>query len=435
MIEWYILLPTAFLLLLLLLFAGVPIFAGFLLLNIISILYFVGLKGTGLLVNSIFSSSTSLNLAAIPLFILMGEILFRSGSINVLFDSIGQLVGRIRGRLYYFVIILSTVFGALSGSAVAVTAMLSNTALKSMIDRGYDKRLSIGMVLSGAALAPIIPPSTLAVIIGSIADVSIAKLLIAGLLPGAVLAVIFAIYVAFSIRKEPGLAPVNEVVETVPVKDKLLALIRCLPFTVVILGVMGAILLGVATATEAAATGVAASLLVAIYYRKLTVIMLIDAIRSASQVTTMLMIIIISSTLFTQLLALTGASSGLVSSIQGLSISPYVFILITLAVTFVMCMFIDQIAFMLLAIPILEPILKTYPIDPLMFWVLFLIFLSLGSNTPPFGYNLFAMKAVSDQVGINEIFSAAWKVVWLVVGASILLMFFPIIITVLPSFM
>jgi len=435
MIEWYILLPAAFALLLLLLFAGVPIFASFLFLNLAGVLYFIGLKGSGLLVNSIFNSSTSLSLAAIPLFILMGEILFRSGSINVLFDSIGQLIGKIRGRLYYFVVLLSTIFGSLSGSAVAVTAMLSNTALKSMMQRGYDKKLSIGMVLSGAALAPIIPPSTLAVIIGSIADVSIAKLLIAGLIPGAALAIIFTAFIAFSIKRNPALAPEDEQLEVVSVRTKLLAIARCLPFSIVILGVMGAILLGIATATEAAATGVAASVIVALYYRKLSFSMLVDSVRSATEVTTMLMVIIISSTLFTQLLALTGASAGLVATVKEMSISPYVFILFTLAITFVMCMFIDQIAFMLMAIPILEPVLKTFPIDPLVFWVLFLIFLSLGSNTPPFGYNLFAMKAVADDITISEIFSAAWRVVWLVVAGTLLFMLFPSIVTLLPSLM
>src|SRR5690606_25655971 len=210
-----------------------------------------GPSGFGMLANSIYSSSSSISLAAIPLIALMGELLFRSGSVDVLFDALGKLLGKISGRLYYFVVALSAVFGALSGSAIAVTAMLGKTALKTMLQRGYDQRMSASMILSGAALAPIIPPSTMAVVIGSVADVSISKLLLAGVIPGLFIAGGIAIYVAISVRLNPSLAPIDEVVESVSYRDKAIALAQCLPFAIVIFSIMGFILLGVATATEA----------------------------------------------------------------------------------------------------------------------------------------------------------------------------------------
>ncbi len=435
MIAWYYVLPLALLLLLTLLILGVPIFIAFLALNIAGVMYFIGPAGNGLLVNSIYSTATSLNLVAIPLFVLMGEILFRSGSVDVLFDALGKLLGRIKGRLYYFVIILSAIFGSLSGSAIAVTAMLGNTALRTMRERGYQKKLSVGMILAGASLAPIIPPSTMAVVIGSVADVSISHLLIAGFLPGLLFAGIFAAYIAFSVKLMPGVAPDDETVEDVATSEKLWSLLQCLPFSLVIFSVMGFILLGVATATEAAAAGVTASLIVAAFYRKLKPAMLFEAARSAVEVTCMLMVIVVSSTLYTQLLAFTGASSGLVETVTQLPINAFAFICGSLLITFVMCMFIDQIAFLLLAVPILQPIMKSYGIDPVYFWMLFVIFLSLGSNTPPFGYNLFTLKAVAPDIEMDSIFSASWISVMLVLIGVTILLVFPSIVTLLPSLM
>lgn len=433
--EWYIVLPLALALLMGLLLLGIPVFAAFLLLNIGGVFLMIGVPGFGMLVNSIFSSATSINLAAIPLFVLMGEVLFRSGSVDVLFDALNKVLGRVRGRLYYFVISLSAIFGALSGSAMAVTAMLGNTALRTMIQRGYDRKLSVTVILSGAALAPVIPPSTMAVVIGSVADVSIAKLLMAGLLPGLLLAVIFAIFISASVRLNPGLAPADEEVDSVSRREKILAILQCMPFGVVIFSVMGFILLGIATATEAAASGVLASLVVAAFYGKLKLKMIAVAIKSAVTVTAVMMVVIVSSTLYTQLLAFSGGTTGLVQSVANLPINAFMFTLGALLVSLVVCMFIDQIAYVLLAIPILQPITNSYGIDPVYFWLLFAIFLSIGSNSPPFGYNLFTLKAVSPDTDIETIFGAAWKSVAMVLMGVALFLMFPVIITIVPSLM
>jgi len=432
-IEWYYLLPLALSLLMVLLLLGVPIFATFLLLNVLGVLALIGPAGYGMLVNSIYSSASSVSLAAIPLFVLMGEVLFRSGSVDVLFDALQKILGRVRGRLYYFVISLSAIFGALSGSGIAVTAMLGNTALKTMLQRGYDRRLSVSMILAGAALAPIIPPSTMAVVIGSVADVSIAKLLLAGLLPGILMAVIFAAYIALTVRAHPELSPAEEEVTHVTRAEKLRALVQCLPFGLVVFAVMGFILLGIATATEAAATGVLASLLVAAFYGKLRLKMIAEAVRSAVTVTTVMMAVIVSSTLFTQFLAFSGATSGLVESITDLPISGLTFTLGALLISFVMCMFIDQIAYLLLAVPIFQPIMQSYGLDPVWFWMLFAVFLSIGSNTPPFGYNLFTLHAVAEELDIQTIFSAAWKSVALVLVGVVIMMILPQVVTFIPS--
>ena len=184
-----------------------PIFVAFVVLNVIGVLVFFGVSGFGLFANSIYSTATLGALSAVPLFIVMGEILFRSGAMDVLFDSLDRLIGRIRGRQYVLCIVLSAILGALSGAAMAVAGLLGRSLFPTMRKRGYDTQFSAGTILAGASLDPIIPPSVLAVIIATLADVSAGKMLIAGILPGLLLTGMFLVYVVIRVRITPSLAP------------------------------------------------------------------------------------------------------------------------------------------------------------------------------------------------------------------------------------
>src|SRR5215207_5614826 len=237
---------------------GVPIFVSFLLLNVAGVLVFLGPAGFGLFAASIFTTANISALAAVPLFILMGDILFRSGAMEVLFDSLDRLIGRIRGRQYVLCILLSAILGALSGAAMAVAGMLGRSLFPSMIRRGYDTRLSVGTILGGASLDPIIPPSVLAIIIATLAQISTGKLLVAGILPGLLLAGMFLIYVFILMWAKPSLAP-DVAEETKGGSSRgsaLLAALRMLPSSFIFFMVMGLVMFGIATPTEAAATGV-----------------------------------------------------------------------------------------------------------------------------------------------------------------------------------
>jgi TRAP-type mannitol/chloroaromatic compound transport system permease large subunit len=203
--SWLLPLSVGLTLLRVVLGAGAPIFVGFLLLNLVGVWAFFGSAGLGMFAASMTDSLSSLSLTTIPLFVLMGEILFRSDAVDVVFDSVDGLVGRMRGRLFAVTMALSTVFAALFGSAVAVVAMLGRTVLPAMHARGYDSRLSAAMIQGGASLAPIIPPSLLAVLIGSMANVSIASLLIAGLLPGLLIASLCLGYAYLRVAINPAL--------------------------------------------------------------------------------------------------------------------------------------------------------------------------------------------------------------------------------------
>src|SRR6185436_21176695 len=178
-----------------LLFLGIPVFVAFLILNVAGILVLMGPAGFGLFANSIYTTATITALATVPLFIVMGEILFRSGAMEAVFDSLDRLVGRVRGRQYVLCIVLSAILGSLSGAAMAVAGLLGRSLYPSMVKRGYDPKLTAGTILGGASLDPIIPPSVLAVILATVAQVSTGKLLIAGTGPGILLTVMYLVYV------------------------------------------------------------------------------------------------------------------------------------------------------------------------------------------------------------------------------------------------
>ncbi|HAG46499.1 MAG TPA: C4-dicarboxylate ABC transporter permease, partial [Gammaproteobacteria bacterium] len=413
--EWYTTLLVGIAILFALFLSGAPIFLAFLFAILTGIYFIIGPAGFPMFANSVLDTVSITSLASIPLFILMGELLFRSGTMDVLFDSIDKLVGRVRGRQYVLVIVLSAVFGALSGVAMAVAAMLGRAIMPGMVARKYDRNISAGLIISGASLAPIIPPSLLAIIVGSIADVSIAKLLISGVLPGLLLGGIFLIYVFVRIKVNPNLAPSNVASERTDTStgEMVIALVRILPFVIVIISVMGFIMMGIATPSESAATGVVGALITAGIYRNLTLKMIWDSVMASITVSAMILAIMAMSKMFTQLLAFTGATSELVELVANLGFEPLVMVLIMLAVPFLLCMFIDTIAVILLTIPIYQPVVNALEFDPVWFWLLFLINITLGAITPPFGYTLFAFKAVVPDMSISNIYTAIWPFVTL----------------------
>ena len=434
--EWYAILLVSFSVILLLMGSGLPVFVSFFFANVAGVLLVIGPRGFGMFSNSVYDTLSGENFATIPLFILMGEILFRSGSVEVLSKAVDVVVGKVRGRMYLLVIVLSTIFGALSGSAVAVAAMLGRSLLPQMRNMGYDSQLSSSTILAGASLSPIIPPSVLVVVIGSlVTNVSIAGLLIAGIIPGLIVALFFAIYVGVRVVLNPGLAPKQEERPPVSNLEIIKAILSTLPFALVIFAVMGLILLGIATPSEAAAAGVLGAVLTALIYKRFTIGMIWSALKSAATISAMILLIVASSKLFGQLLSFSGATPGLINFISELQIDPMIMLLLLMLVPLILCMFMDQFAFMLLAIPLYEPILKAYGFDPIWFWTLFLINLTIGSITPPFGYTLFALKGVAHDMSIRMIYSSAWPTVFIFLSSLILFALVPSLITFLPNLM
>ncbi|MDC3347597.1 TRAP transporter large permease [bacterium] len=431
--EWYWTLTIGIVLLVALFMTGAPIFLAFLIIIVSGVVMLLGNSAFGMVVNSIYETGTTASLGTVPLFILLGEILFRSGCMEVLLNSIDKLVGRVRGRQYILSISLSTVLGALSGSAIAVGAMLGRSLLPIMRGRGYDTKLSIGTILAGACLAPIIPPSILAIIVGTLADVSIASLLIAGVIPGIFLAGLFIAACLIKVRLNPSLAPTEEEGEKIDLKGKLHAAAGLLPFTFIIFMVMGLIMLGVATPSESAATGVFGAIMTAAYYKRLSFRMLYESVGEAALLASVIMLILCSAVMFTQLLAFTGATAALTEVVTTMDVNRWVMFFMMMLLPFILCMFIDQLGLMLIVIPIYLPILEALQFDPVWFWLLFLLNITLGAITPPFGYVMFAVKAAAPDVSMGEIFNASWLFVGLTLFGMLVMAAFPDIVTFLPE--
>jgi tripartite ATP-independent transporter DctM subunit len=432
--AWSAILAGGLTLLLAAFLTGMPIFVAFLAINTAGILVVFGDRGFGLIANSIFDSGSIVALSAIPLFILMGELLNRSGSVDLLFRSMDKLVGRVPGRQYVLTIFLSVIFGALSGAAMAVAAMMSRSLYPTMIARGYDPKLSMGAILAGASLAPIIPPSVLVIVIATLADISVAKLLIAGIVPGLVLAGAFLLYISLRVSFDPTLAPEEPGPRVkVTLAEKLIAIGQMLPFSIIIFLVIGLILLGIATPTESAATGVVGAMIVSAINRRFSLKIAYEALGSAAFITSMIIVIVASSNMFGQLLAITGSTGQLVKYVSDLTADPNLLLFLMMLIVFVLCMFIDQIAIMLIIVPIVKPIVAALGFDPIWFWTLILINLTVGGITPPFGYTMFAFKGGAPEVPLSSIFASIWPFVLLFVAVGILIVFFPSIATYLPS--
>jgi tripartite ATP-independent transporter DctM subunit len=431
--EWWAILLTVFFLLLALFATGLPIFLAFLILNIGTLFYLTGtLDGVLLIINSMFDTGTSISLAAIPLFILLGEILFRSGAVRILFNAVDAVVGNIRARLYAVAILLSTIFGALSGSAMAVAAMMGSSLLPEMRSRGYDRNLSVGALLAGASLAPIIPPSVMAVVLGILSKVSIASLLVAGILPGILLAAAFFVYLVVRGRIDPSLAPLSPRAD-LPGRERLMLVLRALPFLLIVISILGFILAGIATPTEAAAVGCVVAILICAVFADLNWRQMVDAVCSTASITTVITTIMVSSVSFSQVLNMTGSTFELVGAVTALDLPPAVMFALLLLLPFVLCMFIDQIALMIMLVPLYVPIVLALGFDPVWFWTIFLIIMSIGGITPPFGYTLFALHGVTKDVPLQSIFRAVVPFIAIFLVVIGLLAVFPDIVLLLPS--
>lgn len=431
--EWWVVLIIAFGALCVLFCIGLPISISFLTLDIIGLYLIFGQKGMALLTNSIFNSVGSFTLSTVPLFILLGEIFYQSKVVNFAFDFIDKWVGGVRARLHIVTIVFGTIFGAISGSGIAMAAMLGTTVLPEMEQRGYEKKLSMGVIMGSACLDPLIPPSLLAVLIGSLANVSIAKILISGIGPGLVLAALLIIYVLIAIKLNPKLAPVYLISSSL--REKMVSLFLFLPFVIIIFLVMGLILIGVATPTESAGVGVIAAMIMAGCYRKLTFKMIKDSVWGTIKVNGMIFLIIAGSNAFSQILSISGATRGLAGLVVGLEMSPLVLLIVMQLIIFFLGCFIDQVSIMMITIPVYVPVVLAARFDPIWFWCLYLVNSTVGAITPPFGYILFTLKATAPQTPLHDVYRAAIPMVLVVVLCMVCIIIFPEIALWLPNHM
>jgi tripartite ATP-independent transporter DctM subunit len=395
-----------------------------------------GVNGLALATQQIFTSLTSFTLAPIPLFIFMGEIMLHSGMAIRTLDVLDKWVGRLPGRLSLIVIAGGTLFSTLSGSTIANTAMLGETMVPEMTSRGYKKPMTLGPVVGVGGLAMLIPPSALAVVFASLAQISVGKVLIAGAIPGLMLAVFYASYIVLRCFLNPSLAPAYDV-KYHPLSEKLTGFLKyVLPLGVIFFLVLGVIFLGVATPTEAAATGALGSLILAAIYRSLNVDTLRKSLSGTLHVTVMAFMIIAASKTYSSILAYTGATRGLVEFVTNLEMSNLFYIIMMMFILMILGTFMEQVSMMMVTIPIFLPVITGLGYDSIWFAILMLLNLEMAMSTPPFGMLLFVMKgAASEETTLGQICLAAMPFLVCDLIVMIILIAFPDLILFLPSLM
>jgi tripartite ATP-independent transporter DctM subunit len=432
---WYAELILLFLAILFFFSTGLPVAFAFGILNILGLLFLAG--GTSmlnLLSMSAYGSIVHFSLTAIPLFILMGEILHLSGSVTHSFTAIRQWLRRLPGNLGLVSVASATLFGALSGSSMASCAAIGTVMLPEMKAAGYHKRLSIGTIIGGAGLAILIPPSVLMVIYAMLSQLPVGKLLIAGIGPGLLVAASFAVYLVIMAMLFPGRLPKGNI-PPMPFWQKVKATRHLLALGIIVFLVVGLIYLGVATPSEAAALGAAGSMLLAAIYRRLTWKVLSAATMQTVTISTMIFMILAGSIAFSQVLSITGASAELANWVVNLETSKWVILTGMIFIILILGCFMESASIMFIMVPIYMPIVYKLDFDPIWFSILVMMNIEIGVMTPPFGLNLFVMKGIAPDVSMGEIYVGVIPFVLVHILAIILVGLIPQIATFLPSLM
>ena len=440
--EWYWILAVLFGSILFLMFAGFPVGIAFIVVNTVAAFFLFGRFGdfdsnlaasVFQLTDNAFANMTIFAIVPIPMFVLMGELFFHTGLANRMFDAVEKLMGRVPARLSYVTVAGGTAFATLSGSSMGSTAMLGALMVPEMARRGYKKSMSIGPILGTGGLAMLIPPSALAVLLGTLAEIDIGGLLIAGIVPGLILAGLYALLIFVRATLDPEAAPAYDL-GYVPWRERTrLLLVDVLPMVSIIAMVILLIMTGVATPSESAAYGSLGVMLLAVLYlwaAPLCRCLLLrlsggdaaEAARSlsaargfwprfgealwrslwgATRLTVIALLILFGSSLFSNVLAASQASVRLIEWVAAFDVSGHVMLLIMFGILLILGMFMDQLAMMLLTVPIFFPIVQGMDfgmnVDMQLIWfgVIMLLAMEISFTTPPFGLLLFVMQGVA----------------------------------------
>lgn len=429
--EWYVAFTVIMGALFVLMFMGMPVAFTFLTINLIgAFLFFGGFPGMLQLVIQVSESLSTFTLVPVALFLVMGEIMFHSGIGFDLLNALDKWFGSLKGRLALMAVGGGVLFSALTGNSMGSIALLGSTLVPEMEKRGYGKPMSLGPILGSGGLAIMIPPSGLAVLLGVIAEISIGKILIAIILPGIIMAVLYTVYIVGRCIVDPKVAPAFAV-EKVSWSEKVqAAVVHILPVGFIIFMVVGVIFVGLATPSESAASGALATFILATVRGRMSWIVFKKAIVGSLEISVMLLLIISGALAFTQMLAFTGATEGLVNLVLSFEVSALAVVGIMLTTVILLGMVMGPVPIMLVTLPVFVPVAEKLGFDAIWFAVLYLIAIETGSTSPPFGAGLFVMKGVAPKgTTMNEIYRAAVPFLTCDILAILIILFIPAIIS------
>ena len=332
---------------------------------------------------------TTNSLVALPLFVLMGEMLLRTGITEGMYVALSKWLGRVPGSLLHTNLVASGLFACISGSSAATAATIGGVAVPFMRKRGYDNRLTLGSIAAGGTLGILIPPSIVMIVYAVLVEESVGRLYLAGVMPGLLMLAMFMLIVLVTVKTNPARAPFEPPVGW---RERFASLVALLPVMALIFLVLGTIYLGVATATEAAAFGVTGALLLAVAYRRLTLEMLRESFLATAMTTGMIMFILVGAFVLQFVVSFLGIPPAITQMVIGLDLSPMQFVVLICVLYLLLGMFMESLSMIVITVPILLPVMRSLGIDMLWFGVIAVVLVETALITPPVGLNLFILQ-------------------------------------------
>jgi tripartite ATP-independent transporter DctM subunit len=415
-------------------FTGMPIAFAFMFTCIMgATLFWGGWNGVDQLVMSFYSAVANYVFLPIPLFILMGDVIYEAGTGSLVVNAVDKLMGKFPGRLSLVTTGVGVLLGAPIGISGGTIGILGRVLLPEMEARKYKPEMSLGPIVATGTLAILIPPSALAVFIGAMGSVSVSKLLLAITVPGLILAAMMTGYIIIRCVMDPTLAPSYDVAKISRREKWKVGIIYLAPVGIILLAVMGSVFFGLATPSESAALGVLACIAVAALYGQFSLKMIIRAAKSTTRVTVMVFFIVVGSISFGRLLASSGAVTGLVEWTTGLDVSPLVIVAFTQIVLLILGCFMDPASIVMITAPIFFPMVKELGFDMLWFATISLLSVQLGLISPPFGLDVYTMKALAPQYSLGQCFRSSMPYFAMGLLLLVILFFVPEISLWLPG--
>lgn len=378
----------------------------------------------------IWGQSSSWALTALPLFIWMGEILYRTRLAKDMFEGLTPWLAGFPGRLVHVNVVSCGIFAAVSGSSAATTATIGRITIPQLLSRGYNEKITIGSLAGSSTLGFLIPPSIILIVYGVAADVSITRLFIAGVLPGAMLIALFMGYLAIWALLNPSKVPPRE--ERIPILRRIRETGKLFPIVLLMIAVIGSIYMGIATATEAAAVGVVGALLIALFTGSLNIKSFTDSVLGATRTSVMVAFILAGAAFLSTAMGFTGIPRELSAWVGSLGLSKFELLLALTVLFVILGCFLDGISIVVLTAAVIMPITQQAGIDPIWFGVFLVLLIEMSQITPPVGINLFILQSMTGK-NIWYVAKAAFPFFMLLVVATILLIVFPEIATWLPD--
>jgi tripartite ATP-independent transporter DctM subunit len=417
-------------LMLVLLASGVWVAVTLMSVGLISMLLFSHAPATTIQATVIWGQSSSWALTALPLFIWMGEILYRTRLAKDMFEGLSPWLAGFPGRLIHINVVSCGIFAAVSGSSAATTATIGRITVPELLKRGYDEKTTIGSLAGSSTLGFLIPPSIIMIVYGVAADVSITRLFIAGILPGIMLMIIFMGYLAIWSALNPSKVPPRE--PRIPFLKRIRETAKLFPIVLLMIAVIGSIYLGIATATEAAAVGVVGALLIALFTGSLTKQSFIDSVLGATRTSVMVSFILAGAAFLSTAMGFTGIPRELSAWVGTLNLDKFELLLALTVLFIILGCFLDGISIVVLTSAVIMPIILQAGIDPIWFGIFLVVLIEMSQITPPVGINLFILQSITGK-NLWEVSVAAFPFFLLLIVATLLLILFPEIATWLPD--